>query len=221
MRSHKGMKRTLCYLPVISIALLIAAVACEKKSTDTGPDVEELIDQGWTAFEAGDLESAYTYFYDAINADSDDAEARHGMGWVQLMEGDLDAAWVAFDRAQYFELQHFGAEVGMAIVYRDLPDYSLAISSANTVLSSIPAYVFPHMSSVDWKDLRLIIAQCSYRKGEAYFDDAQAEVDILDPDNGLDPADSDTWVVGSVTYATYAEALMMAIEALESDIADI
>lgn len=221
MRSHRGMKTTRYYLPVISIALLIAAAACEKKTTDTGPDVEELISLGWEAFEAGDMESAYTYFYDAIAADSDDPEARHGMGWIQLMESDLEAALSAFDRAQYFELQHFGAEVGLAIVYRDLPEYSFAITSANTVLGSIPAYVFPHMTSVDWKDLRLIVAQCSYRLGESYFDDAQAEVDILDPDNGLDPSSSSTWVVGGVTYATYAEALLMAIEALADTIADI
>jgi hypothetical protein len=82
------------------------------------------------------------------------------------------------------------------------------------VLSAEPAWVFSRRPSIDWFSIRLILAQAYFRLGAASFPNAQAHLDVLDPDNGLDPADSATWVVESVTYDTYAEALLKAIERL-------
>jgi hypothetical protein len=66
---------------------------------------------------------------------------------------------------------------------------------------------------VDAEDLHLVIAQASAQL--ARYADAQAELDLLDPANGLDPNDDETWVVDGTTYGTYREALFAAIEEVE------
>ena len=73
-----------------------------------------------------------------------------------------------------------------------------------------------HMTTIDWRDMRLLLAQCWFRLGEEWFDEAQAQVDILDPANGLDPSDPATWSVGGTTFDSYGAALMTAIMELES-----
>ena len=205
------------YIPALLLLLTLTATACEETGTG-GATAAEKIALGWTAFEASDITAAFSRFNEAISIDPLNAEAHHGMGWVRLLRGELSQAQSSFNSANTNGLAITDADAGLAITCRDLPDLNLAISKARAVLTSSSTSSFSHRTTIDWKDMRLVIAQCSYRLGEATFDDAQTELDILDADNGLDPADSGTWIVGSTTYDTYAEALLMAIEALESTI---
>lgn len=218
MRRFRTMVKRRHYIPALLLLLTLWATACEETGTG-GATAAEKIAQGWTAFEAGDITAAFSRFNEAISIDPQSAEAHHGMGWVRLLRGELSQAQSSFNSANTNGLTVTDADAGLAIVYRDLPDLNQAISKARAVLTSSSTWSFSHRTSIDWKDMRLVIAQCSYRLGEDHFDDAQAELDILDTDNGLDPEDSGTWTVGSTTYGTYAEALLMAIEALESTIA--
>jgi tetratricopeptide (TPR) repeat protein len=199
------------------LLLLFAVTACGESGTG-GPTAAEKIAEGWTAFEAEDFATAYNSFVEAISLKPVNAEAHHGLGWARLMLGELSQAQSSFNSANNYGLSGPDADAGLAFVYRDLPDLNQAITKARAVLAASSSWSFSHRTSVDWHDLRLVIAQCSYRLGEGTFDDAQAELDILDPDNGLDDAVSGTWVVGGITYGTYAEALLMALEALESTI---
>ena len=205
-------------LSALLLLLTLTVVACEETGTG-GATAAEKIALGWTAFEAGDFTVAFSRFNEAVSIEPLNAEAHHGTGWARLMRGELSQARSSLDAANTNGLASTDATAGLAIVYRDLPDLTLAISRAGVVLAASTSWSFSHRTSIDWKDMRLVIAQCSYRLGEDHFDEAQAELDILDTDNGLDPADSGTWIVGSTTYDTYAEALLMAIEALESTIA--
>ena len=87
---------------------------------------------------------------------------------------------------------------------------------ALTVVTDDPDWVFSHLTSIDYRDMHLLLAQCYFRMGEAWFDEAQARVDILDPANGLNPAVPGTWSGGGVTFSTYGAALMTAIMELET-----
>ena len=90
----------------------------------------------------------------------------------------------------------------------------LAIASAESTLARDHVYEFSRHDKYNWRDLRLIMAQAYFAL--AQYSDAQAQVDILDPDNGLDPADSESWVVDGQTHLTYEAALAMEIEWLRS-----
>jgi tetratricopeptide (TPR) repeat protein len=202
-------------LPV-ALALLLLAAGCSKDGAGSrAPEETEL---GWTAWEAGDYTTARTHFLTAVSEDDGYADAHHGLGWAQAFLGSLPQAVTAFTNAKSEGLDTPDPDAGLAVVLRDLPNLDGAIASALAVLDASSAWSFSHRPSIDWHDLRLILAQCYFRKGPDTYDEAQAQVDILDPANGLDPASPPTWTVGAITYDTYAEALLMAIEALEAAI---
>ena len=173
---------------------------------------------GWTEFEAGEYDTSKARFQTALQFNASHAEASSGLGWSNAMLGLLSDAVTAFQAANSAGLTTQDANAGLAVAYRDLPNLNSAILYADTVIDNEPSYVFSHRTSIDYKDMHLVMAQCYYRLGESSFSDAQAQVDILDPGNGLDPGTPGTWVVDSVTYNTYAEALLMKIEELEASI---
>jgi len=77
-------------------------------------------------------------------------------------------------------------DAGSAIIRRDLEpvDYSAAISAAQAALGANATYVFAHDTALDWKDLRLILAQSYFTLGQ--YTNANSEVQALGG-NTLDP----------------------------------
>lgn len=202
-------------LPV-ALALLLLAAGCSKGGAGSrAPEETEL---GWAAWEAGEYSTARGHFLTALSEDDGYADAHHGLGWAQAFLGSLAEAVTAYTDAKTEGLSTPDPDAGLAVVLRDLPDLDGAIASALDALGASPAWSFSHRPSIDWRDLRLILAQCYFRKGPGTYDEAQAQVDILDPGNGLAPGSPASWTVGETTYDTYAEALLMAIEALEAAI---
>lgn len=180
----------------------------------TVPNSEvSLTASGWTAWEAGDYDTAQTQFLEALNFDASYADAYNGLGWTGLRRGELSQAAERFASAIANNLATQDARVGSLAAYRDLPG-SLSQAAANgiTALQNDPNYVFSHDLSIDADVVRLMLAQVYFRMGESLFDEAQSLMDIVVPGNGLDPADSGTWTVAGTTYATYASALLALIQ---------
>lgn len=208
-------------LPVV---LLLLAIGCSGKGT--GPQTTAAADlaAGWSAFEAGQYTRARSHFLSAINKDGSLADAYSGLGWSHALLDSLGSAAIAFQNGLNRDADLTDAHAGFAVVSRDLSgnqsDLDQAIASAQAVITADAGWRFSHMTSVDYLDMHLIMAQSYYRKGGSSFSDAQAQVDILESELGLgsgpDPADPGTWVVAGVTYATYAEALLMRIEEIAS-----
>ncbi|MFO7767346.1 MAG: fibronectin type III domain-containing protein [bacterium] len=174
--------------------------------------------QGWTAFEAEDYAGASSRFQQALDFDGGHADAHLGLGWTRAFLGELSDAAASLSAANSSGLSTPDAHAGLAVVYRDLPDLVQCVSRAAMVLTADASWSFPHRSSIDHQDMRLIRAQAYYRMGPSGYPDAQSEVDILDPANGLDPADPGTWSVDGQLYPTYAEALLKVIEGLAQSI---
>jgi tetratricopeptide (TPR) repeat protein len=198
--------------------LLLLATACTDPPTDSGTTAAEELSEGWVDFEASRFSQAAGHFQSAVNKDGSLADAHNGLGWSRAMQENLSGAATSLQNALDRGLTTPDADAGLAVVFRDTPNYSQAISHAQAVITASPTYVFSHRTSIDHRDMHLVIAQSYYRLGESSFALAQAQVDILDPTNGLDPLDSGTWIVNSIVYATYAEALLKKIEELETTI---
>lgn len=197
-------------------ALLASLTGCG--SNDTFPpliDVEDGIRLGWEAFERADYGRAEALFLATLRTDGRSAEARRGLGWTRAYAGDLDGAAANFEAALTLEMGHVDALAGLAAVEHALGEWSAAIGRAREALARDASWAFAHRAGVDAEDLRLIVAQAAALLGPALYDDAQAELDLLDPANGLDAADDATWVVDGETYATYRDALFAAIELVE------
>src|SRR5262249_39006299 len=98
-----------------------------------------------------------------------------------------------------------------AVVGADRGEYAQSIEDANTVLTASPDYVFTSIESsvaFDYHDLRVTLARCYYAQGA--YASAQAQVDLLNPGNQLDP--------GSESYPTM---LRTAINALYSEFVNL
>jgi tetratricopeptide (TPR) repeat protein len=195
----------------VAIAFLLAAAGCG--SNDGVVDAGDSIDRGWEAFSQGDYAQAEAYFLAALDVDSTAAEAHTGLGWTRGFDGRFDEAVVSFERAVILDTNDPDAAGGLAAAALVSGNTEGAASSAELALAIDPAWVFPPRSGVDWEDLRLIIAQA--RSLDREYADAQDQVDLLDPENGLDPENSATWVVADVAYETYPEALLAELEEIE------
>jgi hypothetical protein len=111
----------------------------------------------------------------------------NGIGWCSIWLDSLDSALAGFDQAILNGVAGGDPRAGKAVVYRDIvpTDLEAALAWADSALTISAAYVFPHDTTFDWRDLRLIRAHSYFEL--AMYDQAKAEVDILDPANTLDP----------------------------------
>lgn len=214
-------KDVACVVRIASLILpsifLLAWVNCGK-STKHEKSAAELTAEGWGLFESSNFTSGKAKFSEALGKDGEYADAYNGRGWCNaFLDSDTEAI-SDFDAANSKGLGNPDAYAGLAGVYVGNQQFLNAISNAKTVLLQDSSYQFSHQPAIDSLDLHLILAQAYYGLGGAYIDSAQQRVDYLNPANGLDPANSTTWVVSGITYNTYAEALLKEIQRLEESI---
>lgn len=196
---------------LVALALLLAAAGCGSNDGVVRPG--ESINRGWAAFRQGDYEQAEAHFLAALEVDSTLAEAHSGLGWSRGFDGRFDEAVASFERAVILDTNDPDAAGGLAAAALASGDTEGAVTGAEIALAVDPGWVFPHRSGVDFEDLRLIIAQARSLDGE--YADAQDQVDLLDPENGLDPGRPATWVVADVAYGSYREALLAELVDIE------
>jgi tetratricopeptide (TPR) repeat protein len=221
------------------MAMIWLPTSCGNNGGTQGPPVPDrdeaivLTNEGWAYFESGTYDSAKTRFEEAITADPSYADAHNGLGWSELFLGlppsnePIDGAIAAFQDAITNGIYAADPQVGLAIAYQSEGDDSSAVQYAQDALDLEPTYSFRHRNSINYLDIHLVLAQSYFGLGQDYYPQAQAEVDILDPDNGLDPDDMSTWMVdldrdGEIeageTFSSYTEALMELIELLYGEI---
>ena len=186
-----------------------------------------LTDDGWLLYTTHDYRGALSRFDEALRQGCSTTDAYNGKGWVYARMDSLSQAQVQFTLSIEKNLSVVDAFAGRAAVNLELGNYERAIKDAESVLSLKANYVFVRDITVTAWDVHLIIAQASYhlavtekdpRKAKEYYRKAQEKVDLLKPDNGLDPEKSATWKVGKRTFGSYEEALLLAIEALDTSI---
>jgi tetratricopeptide (TPR) repeat protein len=174
------------------------------------------VERGWTAFEAGQLVAAEAAFQSALAKNARLPEAHSGAGWSRALQGRLEEAAASFESAILYDDGYADAHAGLAAVSLALRDRAAAITHARAALAADTDWSFSHQAGIDHEDLRLIVAQAAaIGSGAASLADAQAELDLLDPQNGLEPGQPSSWVVEGATYASYQEALLAAIEVVE------
>jgi tetratricopeptide (TPR) repeat protein len=144
--------------------------------------------EGWVLYESGDYEGAVGKFFGATQLDADYTDAYNGMGWSY---GKLDSLVEAVTN---FEMCISKGDVrpdpyaGKAPVCRDLdpPEFNEAISAASTALTKDSDFEFEHYEDFNWRDLRLIKAQCYFALKQ--YSQAKTEIDALGG-NTVDPND--------------------------------
>ena len=200
--------------------LVLACILCMGLVSSCGDDdvamtAADYNNAAWSSYAGGDYTDARSDFETALDLDPDMHEARLGIAWCDAHDAEYDEAMVGFDTVITSGDFATDAFAGRAAAAHAADLDSLAIASADSALARDADYEFSRKEEYNWRDLRLILAQACFALG--LYAEAQAEVDILDPGNGLDPANETTWEVGGQAQPTYEAALALLIEALVSD----
>lgn len=217
-----------CCCLAILFTVLVAGCPNLPEITPSPCEIEvSLTDDGWLRYTARDYRGALSMFDEALQQGCSTTEAYNGKGWAYARMDSLSQSQTQFTLGIDKNLSVADAFAGRAAVNLELRNYEQAISDAESALSLKPGYIFVRDTTVTARDIHLIVAQASYhlaiaekdpRKAREYYRKAQEKVDLLKPDNGLAPDRPTTWKVGKRTFGSYEEALLLAIEALDTSI---
>ncbi len=208
------MKRRLQLLVLLLAGLSAAALLAGCGDSESTPPEPATVDDGWRKFESGDYAGAISIFNEVLAEDSEENDARNGLGWAFAYSGELGSAKEQFETAIGRDSDLVDSRAGLSAVLLARGDTDGAITHASEALDLGDAWSFAHATGVDQLDLHLILAQAYFRRGGDDLAMAQAEADILDPSNDLDPAESSTWN----GQPTYAAALLKLIQEIEESV---
>jgi tetratricopeptide (TPR) repeat protein len=212
------------FITFIALSNLVLIEGCKKEDSPTSPteETQEWIQEGWQKFEVKQYTIAVTNFNNALNlnpADSVAAIAYCGIGWCKVKLQSYDTAYNNFTFAVQKDSVSPGqyvmdAYVGRAGVLQKKNLYYDAITDAKKTLILDGSYKFAHDSTIKFTDLRFLLAEAYYHTSQ--YLNAQGEVDYLRNLFGLNAIAWSTKdvIVDGVTFATYQEALLKAIEGL-------
>lgn len=206
--------RQFCIRPlhasIVLIGVLLAVGGCGSSGGGSGPTPPTL-DDAWDQFAARHYVDAVATFHTVLSDDSSLTDAINGLGWSFAFAGSLDSAQFYFERTIARQPTLTDAVAGLSAVLLALGEETGAVDRATAALTQDAAWSFTHQSAVDHEDLHLILAQAYFAQGGTALEHAQAEVDVLDPSNNLDPESPATW--GSAP--TYTAALLSLIQSIE------
>ena len=173
-----------CFLLMVALfSSLLLVYGCGEDDDGGGQSAQQLINQGWAKFGAGDHAGASADFNAALGLDPQAYEAYFALGWAELRMSHAGLAQNAFET--YLDSVSSGsnipdAKAGLALAYHAQDMFNDAIDAAEEVLGANPTWSFSRAPSIDYQDLALILAQSYYEIGD--FDQSlQAVRDFLDP----------------------------------------
>ena len=197
--------------------LLVVAVLVDgcSKSTPPGYDVAANLATGWSQFAAANYGSAKATFQDVLAHSSGNPEGSLGLGWALAFLELYPDAQASFRIAAASADFKADAQMGLAVVYRDLPNLDSSIIYCNRLIASDSNYSFSKRPTVNYLDAHLIKAECYFRKGTPFYDSVAQELNYLSTIEGLPLLPSP----GTLTPQEYEDALLDRLQAL-SEILD-
>ncbi len=203
---------------VILFVVAVSMAGCSKnKATDpngggdggTTHDAAFYVELGWESYDAGDYIDARSQFERAVSQDSTYAPAISGGAWTSIELGYTGFAQGEFERAIAESSSYIPAHCGRAVTSHaealNIPQLAaerlpVTVEAASNVLQlGGESWQFDRISTINARHMRVLLALTYYELGQ--YADAQSQIDILDPGNGLDPGDPD-----------YARLLLIEIE---------
>ncbi len=165
---------------LIFVFPLLTLIRCSDSGTQPSKlTATELTARGWENFEAAAYQSALDNFEEAISKDESFAEAYSGAGWAGGRLLKLNNAITYFSQAVAQNSSSSDSYAGLAFVYLAQKEYQLAIAAANDALGINNLWDFAHDQTLDYRDLRLLLAESYFALLD--FSNSLAQVKILNP----------------------------------------
>jgi tetratricopeptide (TPR) repeat protein len=185
------MTKRILLLLVIFITSSLLVFGCGKEKKPPVQTAEQLTDQGWIKFAAGDYSGASADFEAAIGLDSTYSLAYFRLGWSRLYESSAGLAEEAFKEYVSKTSATDDTRAGLALACHAQDEFQEVIDYATQLLSSDPTWSFSADPSTNYLDVALVLAHSYYMTAQfqscldvinQYFD-AGFSVD-LDTDQG-------------------------------------
>jgi tetratricopeptide (TPR) repeat protein len=160
------MKKRYLLLIAVLFSSLLLIYGCGDDDGGGDQTVEELINQGWTKFNAGNYSGASGDFSAANGLTADTTEAYLGLGWSELLQSNAGTGENAFLTFLAKNPNSDDAKAGLAIANHALKEFEDAIDNAEAVLSSNPSWSFSRNSEINYLDLALVLASSYYAVAE-------------------------------------------------------
>ena len=199
------------YFMVLITAFLSIQFSCSSDDgggdpLPTGPTLDELIAQGWQAFEAGDFQTAQSKFNEARQKDSGPIEIFTGLGWSLFRLDNLQQASNELGGASQRADATADIFAGGAFVLNALKNYDESNTMAAQALIADASWSFSHDNGLNADDLRVLKAENYFLLSA--FGESLSEVQRL---NGSFNADVQT-TAGRQALAAEIERLKLATQ---------
>lgn len=169
-----------------SFFALLGLLACG--GGPSAPTFEELIDEGWTAFQQGDYQTASDRFSEATAMNRDDAEGFTGLGWSLFKLDNLTRASTEFTGGSNTINATADLFAGWAFVLNAEKNNERSNEKADEALALNPNWNFPYGLSLSTDDLHVLKAENHFLLGE--FAESLSEVQVLNSNFDVDVSTS-------------------------------
>lgn len=200
------MMKTKILLASVLVALVMS---CSTEFSDddflTGPpeSFDDLMAQGWSAFETGNYSVAVETFSAAAERKATLPEVYLGLGWSNIRDLNLENGRIYLGSAisfAFLDTVHgpqitLDSKCGLAGIALAEGNFDLAIDYVDQVLNASASYEFNHDSSVNPEALKRLRMTAEYYRG----DYANAFQEILDLGLSMENVTRETPSQGSIT----------------------
>ncbi|MBI5214829.1 MAG: hypothetical protein HY960_03680 [Ignavibacteriae bacterium] len=164
----------------IIILICCALIACNEEGTTppTEKTASQLIQEGWTAYINKNYQIAIKRFVEAIQKDGTISDAYNGTGWTLSRMDSLAQSVTAFQNALTINGNNYEAQSGLAFDLNALKQYNQSNYYALEVLNQNGNWTFSHDTTINKKDLHIVIAQNYF--AQAKFDSSLSRVQIIE-----------------------------------------
>jgi len=198
----------------VLLALLALAAGCGVSGGSSSEEDGQLAD-AWALYRQERWEEARVRFQQLVDADQAVGEAFAGVGWTRLHLLQPSQARTAFQNSLLDDDGRLESRAGEAFALRDAGgDSERLLAQARSVLLVDADWRFAHETSVDWRDLQVLMAQTFFLRQQ--FDSCLFRCRRADPAIGLSRADTLSWQGA----ASFELALFAEVERLAAEVAD-
>lgn len=168
------------------------------------------ISSAWDQINANKLENAEEILANYTDFSN---KARFTRAWLEFRQSNVETAKSLMEKI-YSDYPGFLPNLAGLVVINHLQlNYDEVKLYSTKLLNINPTWNFVYTrADLNYKYLRLMLSEAYLNTGFTEY--AQDQLDIVFPDNGLDPDLSDTWIVDSETYGNYESALIALINYL-------
>jgi hypothetical protein len=179
-------------LLVLGLGLGVCAAGCggDGGTQPPPPTAAELTAEGWSRFEAGEMDTAAARFDEALALDDAFADALVGRGWTRLRTARYAQALPAFDAVlgsgrETDTPEKRDALGGRVLAWDGAGSPDAVIPDGLALLEGDSDYVFRHDGAYSASDVRWLVARAALETGR--YSQVVAQLDVLSPGHGLNP----------------------------------